>query len=135
MKSGTKLSLPTFCLANILTVTVISIAAAWLLPVGCLYIKWNIYFSYTHTHHTQPFYGSVDSSGTTHYSSVFADASSQSSELWSMDKIRAYFCHVRSLTPVLTDARRNIHPLKLIMVINHPYLLSPSITIRGILPI
>jgi len=31
--------------------------------------------------------------------------------------------------------RRNIHPLTLIVVINHPYMLSPSTTIHGILPI
>lgn len=35
---------------------------------------------------------------------LFEDMSSQSAELWSIEKIRAYFCHVRSLAPVLTDA-------------------------------
>jgi len=31
--------------------------------------------------------------------------------------------------------RRNIQPLTIIVVINYPYLLSPSTTIHGILPI
>jgi len=31
--------------------------------------------------------------------------------------------------------KRNIHPFTLIVVINHPYLLSPSTTIHGIRPI
>jgi len=37
--------------------------------------------------------------------------------------------------PGWTSTRRNIHPLTLIVVINHPYLLPPSTTIHGILPI
>ena len=36
--------------------------------------------------------------------------------------------------PGWAGTRRNIHPLTLIVVINHPYLLSPSTTIHGILP-
>jgi len=35
----------------------------------------------------------------------------------------------------LVPEETNIHPLTLIVVINHPYLLSPSTTIHGILPI
>ena len=37
--------------------------------------------------------------------------------------------------PGWASTRRNIHPLTLIVVINHPYLLPPSTTIHGILPI
>jgi len=37
--------------------------------------------------------------------------------------------------PRWAGARRNIHPLTPIVVINHPCLLPPSITIHGILPI
>jgi len=37
--------------------------------------------------------------------------------------------------PGWAGTRRNIHPLTLIVVINHPYLLSPSTRIHGILPI
>jgi len=37
--------------------------------------------------------------------------------------------------PRWAGIRRNYHPLSLIMVINHPYLLPPSTTICGILPI
>jgi len=37
--------------------------------------------------------------------------------------------------PRLAGTRRNIHPLTLITVINHPNLLSPSTTIHGILSI
>ena len=37
--------------------------------------------------------------------------------------------------PGWASTSRNIHPLTLIMVINHPYLLPPSTTIHGILPI
>ena len=37
--------------------------------------------------------------------------------------------------PGWAGSRRNIHPLTLIVVINHPYLLPPSTTIHGILPI
>jgi len=37
--------------------------------------------------------------------------------------------------PGWAGTRRNIHPLTLIVVINHTYLLSPSTTIQGILPI
>jgi len=42
-------------------------------------------------------------SSRSHCVNSVTDASSQSSELWSLDRIRAYFCHVHSLTPVLTD--------------------------------
>jgi len=37
--------------------------------------------------------------------------------------------------PGWAGTRRNIHPLTLIVVINHPYLLSPSTTIHSILHI
>jgi len=37
--------------------------------------------------------------------------------------------------PGWAGTRRNIHPLTLIVLINHPYLLSPPTTIHGILPI
>jgi len=37
--------------------------------------------------------------------------------------------------PGWVGTRRNIHPLTLIMVINHSYLLPPSIVIHGILPV
>jgi len=37
--------------------------------------------------------------------------------------------------PGWAGTRRNIHPLTLIVVINHPYLRSPSTTIHGILHI
>ena len=37
--------------------------------------------------------------------------------------------------PRWAGTRRNIHPLTLIVVINHPYLLPPFTTIHGILPI
>ena len=37
--------------------------------------------------------------------------------------------------PRWAGTRRKIHPLTIIVVINHPYLLPPSTTIRGILPI
>ena len=42
---------------------------------------------------------------------------------------------ILSRQPGWAGTRRNIHPLTLIMVVNHPYLLSPSTTIHGILPI
>ena len=42
------------------------------------------------------------------------------------------FCPVQ---PGWDGTRRNIHPLTLIVVINRPYLLSPSTTIHGILRI
>jgi len=37
--------------------------------------------------------------------------------------------------PGWASTRRNIHPLTLIVVINHPYLLSPSTMIHGILSV
>jgi len=37
--------------------------------------------------------------------------------------------------PEWAGIRWNIHPLKPIMIISHPYLLPPSITIHGILPV
>jgi len=37
--------------------------------------------------------------------------------------------------PGWAGTRRNIHPLTLIVVINHPYLLPPSTAIHGILPV
>jgi len=44
-------------------------------------------------------------------------------------------CGICPGQPGCTSTRRNIHPLTLIMVINHPYLLSPSTAIHDILPI
>ena len=44
-------------------------------------------------------------------------------------------CGICPGQPGWAGTRRNIHPLTLIVVINHPYLLSPSITIHGILRI
>jgi len=44
-------------------------------------------------------------------------------------------CGICPGQPGWAGTRRNIHPLTLIMVINHPYLLSPSTTIHGILRI
>ena len=44
-------------------------------------------------------------------------------------------CGFCSGQPRWAGTRRNIHPLTLILVINHPYLLSPYNTIHGILPI
>jgi len=46
--------------------------------------------------------------------------------------------HTHTHTTVLPGwavTRRNIHPLTPIMVINRPYLLHPSNTIHGILPV
>jgi len=53
----------------------------------------------------------------------------------------ANIAHTRTTQPFCPGqpgwpgTRRNIHPLTLIVVINHLYLLSPSTTIHGILPI
>ena len=44
-------------------------------------------------------------------------------------------CGICPEQPGWAGTERNIHPLTLIVVINHPYLLSPSTTIHGILPI